>query len=127
MIKTRTGLHKLSFEKSFKILVHIFNFVVKRQTSLEEWTQSANKAWWRDANIYRSKGHMCGHGNVAENGSMGTTRWDESTRIKCALSEDTAFVQEVTSGFSSDADRRSREAHFPKAQSGGGPLGKPGH
>ena len=51
----RTGLHKLPFEKKFKILGYTFNQVGRMQDSLDERMQSANKASWRDVKIYRSK------------------------------------------------------------------------
>ena len=54
-MRTRTGLHQLPFEEKFKILGHIFNQAGRTQDSLEERMQSANKAWWRDVKIYRSK------------------------------------------------------------------------
>ena len=54
-IRTRTGLHKLSFEKKFKILGDVFNQTERKLDSLDERMQSANKVRWRDMNIYRSK------------------------------------------------------------------------
>ena len=55
-IWTTTGLHKLPFEKKkFWILGYAFNQAGRTQDSLKDRTQSANKAWWRDAKIYRSK------------------------------------------------------------------------
>ena len=54
MIRTKTGLHRLPFEK-VKILEYIFNQSGIMQDSLEERMQGANNAWWRDVKIYRSK------------------------------------------------------------------------
>ena len=42
-IETKTGCHRFPFEELFKILGCTMN------------RQAANKAWWRDAKIYRSK------------------------------------------------------------------------
>ena len=54
-IRTRTGLHNLPFEKKFKILRHTSNQAGRTRDSSEQRIHSANKAWWRDAMIYRSK------------------------------------------------------------------------
>ena len=51
---TRTRLHKLPFEKKFKILGHTFDQARRTQDSLEERMQSENTAWWRDVKSYRS-------------------------------------------------------------------------
>ena len=46
-IMTRTGVHKLPFEKKFKILGYTFNQARRTQDNLEKRMQSANKAWWQ--------------------------------------------------------------------------------
>ena len=43
------------FEKSLNISEYIFKPAAKSQESLEERMQKANKAWLRDARIYRCK------------------------------------------------------------------------
>ena len=48
MIRIRTGMYTLPFEKKFKILGYTFNQARR--------LQSANKVWWRDLKICRSKG-----------------------------------------------------------------------
>ena len=53
--RTETGLHKLPFEKKFKILGYTSNQAGRTQDSLEERMHRSNKAWWRDVKIYRSK------------------------------------------------------------------------
>ena len=47
-IRTRTGLHKLPFEKKFEILGCTFKQAGRMQDSMDERMQSANKARWRD-------------------------------------------------------------------------------
>ena len=47
-VKTQKGQHKVSFEKSFKILVYFFNQTGKTHESVEERMQKAHKAWWRE-------------------------------------------------------------------------------
>ena len=54
-ICTRTWRHRILFEKSFKILGYSCDQAGKTQDCLEERMQNANKAWWRDAKIYRGK------------------------------------------------------------------------
>ena len=54
-IGTRTGQHCVRFKKNFKILGYTFNQAGQTQDYVEERMQSANKAWWRDVTIYRSK------------------------------------------------------------------------
>ena len=46
-IRTRTGMHTLPSEKKLEILEYTFNQARR--------LQSANKAWWRDVKIHRSK------------------------------------------------------------------------
>ena len=53
-IRTTTGLHKLPFEK-FKIPGCTFKQAGRTQDSQELRMQTANKAWWRDVKIDRSK------------------------------------------------------------------------
>ena len=56
LIKTKTGVPKLPFEKVVRDSgITFFNSEGKVQDSLEERMESANKAWWRDATIYRSE------------------------------------------------------------------------
>ena len=56
MIEMRTGQHKSPFvDDKFKILRFVFNREGQMQDCLEEMMQSANKAWWRDVTIYRTK------------------------------------------------------------------------
>ena len=51
---TRTGQHRVPFKIYRKILVYTLNQARKTQDGLENM-QNANKAWWRDVKIYRSK------------------------------------------------------------------------
>ena len=55
MIESAGGKHKLPFADKLKILGHLFSRDGRMQISLVENMQSANKAWWRDAKIYRRK------------------------------------------------------------------------
>ena len=55
-IYTRTGRHKILFQKSFRIPGYFFE--IRQGTRRTAWKQECNvqsKAWWRDAKIYRSK------------------------------------------------------------------------
>ena len=54
LIGTTRLLHKFPFEK-FKILGCTINQAGRMQDSLDEKMQNANKVWWRDVKIYRSK------------------------------------------------------------------------
>ena len=54
-IDTKSGRHTFSFEEKFKILECTMNRQGNAQESIEERKPSANKAWWKDVNIYRSK------------------------------------------------------------------------
>ena len=53
---TKTRSQRFPFEDKFKILGFTMNRQGKTHKCLEERMQSANKAWWRDGKIYRSKG-----------------------------------------------------------------------
>ena len=54
MIETMTGQHKLIFGDGTKILGYMFDRKGTMQGSVEEKTQSAKKAQWRDSNVYTS-------------------------------------------------------------------------
>ena len=54
-IKTETRRHRIPFEEHFTILGFSLIRQGKTQHCLEERMQNANKAWWRDVKIYRSK------------------------------------------------------------------------
>ena len=54
-ISTRTGRHKVPFEKSFRFLGYAVNQAGRTQDCLEERMQHANKAWCIDMKIYRNK------------------------------------------------------------------------
>ena len=83
-MKTRRGQHKFPFVKSFKNLGHLCNPTSKSHECAKERerVQKTNKAWWRDARIYRSK--------------------DVPWRIKCKR-----MVEQVYSVCSSRYDSRS--------------------
>ena len=55
MIDTKTGHHRILFEEHFQILGFSSNRAGRTQDCLEEQMQNANKAWWRDVKVYRSK------------------------------------------------------------------------
>ena len=55
VIETASGKHKVPFADEFTILVHMFGRDGRMQISLEERVQSADKAWWKDAKLYRCK------------------------------------------------------------------------
>ena len=55
MIDTETGSRRIPFEDKLKILGFTLNPQGKTQDCLEERMQNANKAWWRDVQIYRNK------------------------------------------------------------------------
>ena len=52
-IDTKSGSHRFPIEEKFKFLG--MNRQGKAHDAIEESLQSANEAWWRDVNIYRSK------------------------------------------------------------------------
>ena len=52
---TKTRSRRFPVEEKFKILGFTMNRQGKTHECLEERMQSANKAWWRDGKIYRSK------------------------------------------------------------------------
>ena len=51
----RTGEYKILFKKHFKILVYTFNQAGRTLDCIEERMQNADKSWWSDVKIYRSK------------------------------------------------------------------------
>ena len=54
-MKSQMVRHQFLIEKSFNILGCIFITIGKSQESLEGRMQRAKKAWWRDAEIHKSK------------------------------------------------------------------------
>ena len=55
VIKTAGRKYKLPFVDEFRILVNLFSRDGGIQFNLEEKMQSDNRAWWRDAKIFRCK------------------------------------------------------------------------
>ena len=56
ILGTSTGCHKFPFAEEFKILVCAMNRQVKTCDAVEERMQSANKDFWKDILIHKSKG-----------------------------------------------------------------------
>ena len=54
-IDAKSGRQRHLFLEKFKILGRSMNRQGKAHEGVEERMQSANKAWWKDVKIYRSK------------------------------------------------------------------------
>ena len=87
IIRTAAGENRLLFLTKFRILAHCFNCEGKMQDRVEERMQCANKAWWRDVKIYRSKDvpwrvkQSDGHGMRGKQ-NCGTDDFDTRVRME---------------------------------------------
>ena len=55
ILRTTAGCHKLSFKEMFKTLGYAMNRQGKSHDAIEERMQTANKAFWKDILMYKSK------------------------------------------------------------------------
>ena len=81
-------LRSNSHSKKIKFLGYIFNPAGKMQDSLDERMQSANKAWWRDVKIDRSK-------VVPWRIKNATERWIKSTAYSVFGSESWSWSRAI--------------------------------